>query len=604
MISPQGYSYGKKPQSVNPFWDEDTEPVYFKEFTENKVLTEVDSLCYFIQFYVNEIPAAVSTTLCNTLLDTELCLPFILNDKSALLVCESTEINNLKIVGVLAHEPIDTVRIDLVSGKQVAHDGKDGAVGPEGPAGPQGEPGPVGPQGPVGPIGETGPQGPKGDTGEQGPVGPEGPVGPMGPQGEKGADGAPGKDGAAGPEGPMGPQGPKGDKGDTGPEGPQGPQGEMGPQGPEGPAGKDGTLGATPDITVTATVDETGGVPDVDVTKSGEILNPIFNFAFTGLKGEKGDVGPKGDQGPEGPQGPKGLQGIQGPEGPEGPEGPQGPKGDVGPIGPQGPKGDTGEQGPQGKQGIRGLQGPAGADGVTPTITATASVDANTGTPSVTVTKTGTDAEPKFNFAFSGLKGEGGGGSSFDTSVLVNSAFSTGIVKGGTLESPDPNYKDVGYLTPADIQPGDIIYISSFGFALLQGFYNRIIISESGITKVSNTDTSNMRLWCDYGVFIYFPKLTNNTFNCNCIVAVDFPSKYSYIKLQNKKSSGWDDLCKINVNKVYAEKTSDGIKLTFIDPSSIEEPFSSSSSLVINQLKIVINIENGKTVKVYRQKGE
>ena len=150
MISPQGYSYGKKPQSVNPFWDEDTEPVYYKEFTENKVLDRVDSLCYFIQFYVNNIPASVSTTLCNTLLDTELCLPFILNDKSALLVCESTEINNLKIVGVLAHEPIDTVRIDLVSGKQVAHDGKDGkdgAVGPEGPAGPQGDPGPAGADG-------------------------------------------------------------------------------------------------------------------------------------------------------------------------------------------------------------------------------------------------------------------------------------------------------------------------------------------------------------------------------------------------------------------------------------------------------------------------
>ena len=446
MISPQGYSYGKKPQSVNPFWDEDTESVYFKEFTENKVLTEVDSLCYFIQFYVNNIPASVTTTLCYTLLDTELCIPFILNDKSALLVCESTEMNNLKIAGVLAHEPLDTVRIDFVSGKQTAHDGKDGkdgAAGPEGPAG---------------------------------------------PQGEKGADGAPGKDGAAGPEGPMGPQGPKGDKGDTGPVGPQGPEGPMGPQGPEGPAGMDGTLGATPDITVTATVDETGGVPDADVTKSGTILKPVFDFAFTGLKGDKGDAGPKDDEGDSGPEGPMGPKGLQGPEGPQ------------------------------------GIQGPAGADGVTPAITATASVDANTGTPSVEVTKSGTDAAPAFNFAFTGLKGESGGGSSFDTSVLVSSAFSTGGVRGSLTVSPDPNYTESLDVTPADIQPGDILCISDFSFIPEVGKCNIAKITATE-TTINNYDVNNLRLIVYYTpVFIYIPKVTNSLFSYNCLLAYGYPT--------------------------------------------------------------------------------
>ena len=151
--------------------------------------------------------------------------------------------------------------------------GDAGEAGPEGPAGPQGE------QGPQGPQGEAGPAGPKGDTGEQGPAGEQGPKGDTGEQG------------------PAGEQGPKGDQGEQGPVGPEGPEGPMGPQGPEGPAGPKGdpgeqgpagATGVTPDITVSATVDETTGTPDVLVTKSGTLENPVFDFEFTGLKGEAG----------------------------------------------------------------------------------------------------------------------------------------------------------------------------------------------------------------------------------------------------------------------------------------------------------------------------
>ena len=67
MISPQGYSYGKKPQSVNPFWDEDTEPVYFKEFTENKVLTEEDTELQESWLVLTKVVYNINTLLLNTL---------------------------------------------------------------------------------------------------------------------------------------------------------------------------------------------------------------------------------------------------------------------------------------------------------------------------------------------------------------------------------------------------------------------------------------------------------------------------------------------------------------------------------------------------------
>ena len=95
-----------------------------------------------------------------------------------------------------------------------------------------------------------------------------------------------------------------------------------------------GSGGATPVIDANASVTQDVGTASVEVTKTGTISNPIFNFAFSGIKGAKGDTGETGAQGPQG------VQGLQG------------PKGDTGETGAQGPQGETGETGPQGEPGV------------------------------------------------------------------------------------------------------------------------------------------------------------------------------------------------------------------------------------------------------------
>lgn len=143
-----------------------------------------------------------------------------------------------------------------------------GSPGKDGAQGPQGDPGP---QGPIGPTGPQGPKGEKGDTGETGPQGPEGPIGPQGEQG---------------PKGETGDQGPQGPAGKTGPQGEPGPKGDTGPQGEPGEAA---TIS-----NVTASVDDTSGVPEVVVTMGGTAQERSFAFAFSGLKGENGKTPVKG----------------------------------------------------------------------------------------------------------------------------------------------------------------------------------------------------------------------------------------------------------------------------------------------------------------------
>ena len=107
----------------------------------------------------------------------------------------------------------------------------------------------------------------------------------------------------------------KGEKGDTGSQGIQGIPGVAGSQGPQGPRGFTGNTGSpgpqgepgeTPEVTASASVDDTIGTPSVVVTKTGTTLAPHFSFDFHNLKGVQGPQGPQGETGESivGPAGP------------------------------------------------------------------------------------------------------------------------------------------------------------------------------------------------------------------------------------------------------------------------------------------------------------
>lgn len=244
--------------------------------------------------------------------------------------------------------------------------------------------------------------------------------------GESSGTGAVGPTGPTGPRGETGVAGPKGDKGEIGPKGDKGETGAQGLQGEKGEKGTDGVDAGFGTPTGSVTKDDSTGTPFVTITASGPNTAKIFNFEFSGIKGEKGADGKNGADGAQGPQGPQGPAGKDGTgvtikgsfvseeklkeahaTGETGDaylvagnlyvwsgndwtnvgriEGPTGPTGEPGKDGAQGPTGPTGDSaydawktldGNEGKskedfiaslkgaKGDAGPQGPAGKDGI------------------------------------------------------------------------------------------------------------------------------------------------------------------------------------------------------------------------------------------------
>lgn len=260
-ITPQGYTYSIAPNTTHPFWKngESGESNYIYADLKNPVVFENTDTNFtrFDAVLQGDVPfmAPLTLSLLSVAINSEVAIPFVgvAHGDVAFLICEGIEAHKLKVVGVYATSDMSALEISNI----------------------RSIPAPI-----------------------------------------------------------------KGDKGDN---------------------------GVTPDITATASVDQTTGNATVTVTKTGAETNPVFNFSFTGLKGERGEPG------------------------------------------------QPGENGEPGTPGEKGEPGTPGTDGVTPDITVVATVDETTGTPVVDVTKSGTAEKPVFDFAFSGLKGEGCSGGTWKT---------------------------------------------------------------------------------------------------------------------------------------------------------------------------------------------
>ena len=202
-----------------------------------------------------------------------------------------------------------------------------------------------------------------------------------------------------------------------------------------------GEKGDISNISVTATSDDTSSdTPTVDVTKSGTITEPVFDFAFHGLKGQKGDTGEKGADGFT----PTITENTDNTD-------------DSYKLDITNSNGTITTPNLKGEKGDKGEKGADGTNGVTPNISISASIDETVGTPSVKVTKGGTTTAPTFDLAISGVKGAKGekgeqgiqgetgknGTDGFSPTIIANSTNTADsykldiTTKDGTITTPN-----------------------------------------------------------------------------------------------------------------------------------------------------------------------